>query len=330
VNFVNKIRTARALLGPPRPFILYHKPTARCDCHCRFCDFWKGGEAENLMTNEEVLDMIDRAHAAGFTTYTLWGGEPLIAEEVGQWLASARSHGMQTVMCTAGKRLSERASEIGPHLERLLLSVEATGERHNSLRGTPGLFEAVTKGIDEFKRNSKGEITFWSNLTRENVDQVDNIARFAREKGAVVEFFPAALYPGYNEELVLSPEERKEVFGSIKDLKRSGLPVANTNYALDLMGSGRPFRCNLARLAVQVGPDGSVFACETRVLPDLDSYGDARTLDFSGLPKSVGYKKAVKRLSSCNLCLLPCVANMADGLFHQVSRKIFDSSLVPY
>jgi len=309
-------------LGPPRPMMLYHKPTARCDCRCRFCDFWKEQpEGDDSMPTEVALDLIDRAAEAGFTTYTLWGGEPLLVADLPVWLGRARSHGMQTVVCTSGYRLPERASGIGPHIERLLVSLEAVGKEHDGLRATPGLFDRVVEGLARFRESSSGEVTLWSNLTRENMDQVEPIARFAAEKGIMVEFFPAALYQGYNEDIVLDRQERAKVFNKALELKKEGLPVQNTRFALKLMASARPFKCNLARLGVQVDSDGMVYACEKRVLPDLDPYGAADELDLKALRRSREYKQAVEELSSCNRCLLPCVANMADGLFTQAMRK---------
>lgn len=323
MNLGRMIRTAIALAGPPRPIILYHKPTSRCDCRCRFCDFWKDQpEGDDVLPTAQVLSMIDRAHAAGMTTYTLWGGEPLIASDLHLWLARAHGHGMETVTCTSGYRLKERAAEIGPHLDRLLLSLEAVGERQDKVRGTPGLFDRIAAGLEEYKRHAIGEVVIWSNLTRENLDQVEAVLGFAGEFGATVEFFPAAAYPGYNEDIVLDRSERALVFGRIEEHKRRGLPVRNTRYALEIMKSSRPFKCNLARLAVQVASDGRVWACEPRVLPDLEPYDEIDKLDLAGLSRLPAYRGAVSSLASCNRCLLPCVANMADSLLTQSVRNL--------
>jgi len=87
--------------------------------------------------------------------------------------------------------------------------MEAVGPRQDRLRGTPGLFQRVVDGIEEYRRHGGREVTLWSNLTRKNRDQVRPLAEFAREHKVDVEFFPAALYPGYNENVVLRPEERE-------------------------------------------------------------------------------------------------------------------------
>jgi MoaA/NifB/PqqE/SkfB family radical SAM enzyme len=316
------IRTVRAILGPARPVILYHKPTARCDCRCKFCDSWIGQpEEDDSLPSEKILGLIERAHAAGMTMYTVWGGEPLVVENLPEWLKRAKELGMMTTVCTSGFRLPERAVEVAPHIDQLLLSLEAVGESQDRIRARPGLFDKITSGLGEFKKHGRGEVVLWSNLSRENMDQVEAVAGFAKEQGVLVEFFPAALYPGYNEKMVLDEAERDEVFSRAAALKRAGYPVYNSYYALELMRSGRPFTCNVPRLAVQVFPDGSVYACEPRVIAGLEPYGNIDGLDLSKFPVSQAYQQARQVLSSCNACLLPCVANMADSLVIQAIRR---------
>lgn len=322
MRLAQMVRTLTAMIGPARPIILYHKPTARCDCRCKFCDSWAHQpDGDDVLPSRRILALLDQAHAAGMTTYTVWGGEPLLAENLPDWLRHARGLGMETVVCTSGYKLAERASEIGPNIDRLLLSLEAVGDRQDKIRKTAGLFERVISGIGAFRKHGGGEITIWSNLTRENRDQVEEIARFARDQGVWVEFFPAALYPGYNDKIILDSNEREEVFDRVKEIKRQGYPVLNTGYALLLMRSGRPFKCNLARLAVQVFPDGTIYACEPRTIPDLSPYGTIDDIDLVSFASSKKYRRARLQLLSCNRCLLPCVANMADSLILQALRR---------
>jgi MoaA/NifB/PqqE/SkfB family radical SAM enzyme len=255
------------------------------------------------------------------TMYTVWGGEPLLVEDLPAWLRRARELGMMTTVCTSGFRLPERASELAGHVDQLLLSLEAVGARQDQIRATPGLFERLSRGLQEFKRRSRGDVIVWSNLSRENRDQIQAIAQWARDEKVGVEFFPAALYPGYNEKLVLSPAERVEVFTEVLDLKKQGYPIANTAYALELMRSGRPFRCNLPRLAVQVSAQGEIYHCEPRLIPDLTSLGNLEQMDFQAFARSRVYRQGWKKLSTCNACLFPCVANMADSLLLQALRR---------
>jgi len=322
MRMIDILRTAGAMVGPARPVILYHKPTLRCDCRCRFCDSWVHQPKEDdTLPTTKILPLLDRAKAAGMTMYTLWGGEPLLAEDLPVWLRHATSLKLRTVVCTSGGKLAERAREIAPATQRLLLSLEGIGEKHDKIRGTTGLFGKLVAGLEEFRRHSSGEVTLWSNLTRENRDQIEDIARFAARRKVFVEFFPAARYAGFNDEIILSPPEREEAFRKVMELKRRGYPVHNTWYSLRLMRTSRHFKCNIPRLSVQLNADGNLYACDPKMLPDLEPYGALDTFDLRKLPSSDAYRRIWRQLQNCNRCLLPCVAHLADNLLFQGTRK---------
>jgi len=314
------------MLGTRRPVILYHKPTARCDCRCRFCDAWINQPAEeDVLPDSKIIRLIDQAERAGMTMYVVWGGEPLLVEALPGWLRRARNYGMRTVVCTSGSRLSERAAEIGPVTERLLLSLEGIGDKHDRIRGRPGLFKQIVRGLEEYKKHGH-EVIIWSNLNRENRDQVEEILRFASQYKIGVEFFPTARFEGYNEKIVLMGAEREDVFKRIKAAKRRGRPVLNTWHALELMASARPFVCHTPQLSVQVAADGNIHACDPRLVAGLQSFGHLDNLDLANLFATEKFRDERRKLQACNRCLLPCVADMADNLLFQVPRKALNRS----
>jgi len=88
------------------------------------------------------------------------------------------------------------------------------------------------------------------------------------------------------------------------------------------MRTGRPFRCNIPAISVQVSSDGRVWACEPRIISGLEPYGHFSELDFKKLVTSAEHTRVAQELASCNSCLLPCVANVADSLPKQAFRKL--------
>jgi MoaA/NifB/PqqE/SkfB family radical SAM enzyme len=325
MKIIRSILTAWRLAVVARPIFLFHKPTSRCDCRCRFCDFWKYQTSEDdCLATADILSLLDKAARAGMIHYIVWGGEPLSVAALPEFLVRAKKNGMRTVVCTSGYRLKERAREIAPLTDQLLLSLEAVGSKQDELRGRSGLWERILQGLDEYKACGSGSIFLWSNISKENKDQVRDLACFAKEHDIGVEFFPAALYSEYNENIVLDREEQAQVFYEIMQLKKKGLPVYNTMYALGLMRSRRPFRCNLARLSVQVSPEGWLYACDPRFLRNFKSYGHISDVDFSHSSFLKNYYHNRKYLSDCNACLMPCVAHLSDSLIMQSLRRYFN------
>ena len=322
------LNIALILFGRHRPLILFHKPTDLCDCKCRFCDNWvRRKDTKRNPTAEDIRSVLKEARGAGFIAYSLWGGEPLLVDAVADYLKQASDLGMETTMCTSGLHLAERAKEIGPHLDKLLISVEAVGERHDHIRGVLGLFGRIVTGLETFRNHGRGNVVLWSNLSRENMDQVENIAAFSGEMGVSVEFFPASLYPAYNENIILGPTERAEVFHRLIALKRRGFPVGNSSRSLHLMASGHPFTCNIPRLSVQLLPDGSLYPCEPRVFEEIPPYGTMYDTPISQLARSKVFSKKTAELKMCNRCLVPCVAGLSGYLPQRALEKLFRSFL---
>ncbi|MBN2383579.1 radical SAM protein [bacterium] len=328
MNIRQTLKVVRAFVGPARPIMLYHKPTSRCDCRCHFCDFWvKASDDEEILSTELVMVMLDQARQAGMTHYILWGGEPLLLEDLPVWQAYARRAGFYVSLCTSGYRLPERAAEIVPQTDRLLVSLECADDRQDEIRRTPGLFRNIVAGLEKVKTCSSTTTVLWCNVSKLNLDCVSEVARFALEYKIGVEFFPMAHFSQYNQQYLLDAGERRTVFDQILALKRSGYPVRNTRFALELMASSRPFRCQTARLSVQVMPEGSIYACEPRINPDLKPYGSIPNYSLERLAVDPVYQAACLKMARCNRCLLPCVANVADNLRLQPFYWFFDRFL---
>ena len=298
-----------------RPFLLYYKPTARCDCRCRICDRWQ----RPSLRDEElplpvVAEILARFRRAGAAVLTMWGGEPLLREDLPRILAAARELGYRTSLCTNGRRLAEQAAEIAPLLDVLLCSLDAFGPDHDELRGVRGLFERVVSGIEAAKRHARCDVKIWAVLHRQNREHIAKLARLAADLGVGIEFFPLGRIPGHNEDLALGAEERREVFGLVHELKRDGLPIRNPDRALALMRDGRPFRCNFPRIAISFDHRGTVHTCEDPQGTPLHVWGPQHEIDPAALYRSREYRAVTRQLESCNRCTLPCVSELAGSL----------------
>jgi MoaA/NifB/PqqE/SkfB family radical SAM enzyme len=308
-------RIAHAAWVARRPFLLYYKPTARCDCRCRICDRWErpGNRAEELSL-PEVEDTLARFRRAGAVVLTMWGGEPLLRDDLPAILAAAKRLGYRTSLCTNASRLGERAAAVAPLLDVLLCSLDGLGERHDELRGVRGLFDRAVRGIEAARRHGRADVKIWTVVHRRNRCEIEPLARLARDLSVGIELFPLARIAGHNDELVLSAAERDAAFAEAQALKRRGLPIRNPDRALALMRTGAPFRCNFPTIAVSFDHRGTVHCCEDPQGTPLHEWGDRRGLDLDELYRSVAYRRVTRQLRSCNRCLLPCVAELAGSL----------------
>ena len=298
-----------------RPFLLYYKPTARCDCRCSICDRWRRQtRADEELPLDTVREILGRFRRAGATVLTLWGGEPLLRKDLPEVLAAAKELGFRTSMCTNCNALAKRADEVAPLLDVMLCSLDGRRELHDELRGMPGLFDRAVAGIRAATRHPGCDVKIWAVLHRRNVGDVEPLARLSAELGVGIEFFPLSPIAGYNDELVLRPDECEQAFAAVQELQRQGLPVRNPPRVLRIMRTGRAFRCNFPRIAIHLDHRGNVYSCEDPQGTPLHPWGGAAEFEPVTRYATREFRDVTRRLMSCNRCRLPCVVELADSL----------------
>lgn len=309
------LEIARGAWLTRRPFLLYLKPTARCDCRCSICDRWqRPSRPSDELSLGEIKELLGRLRRAGAAVLTLWGGEPLLRDDLGAILRHAKALGFRTSLCTNGGKLAERASEIVRYLDVLLCSLDAFGARHDELRGVRGLFDRAVRGLEAAADVPSCDVRIWAVVHRESRTDVRKLAALARELGVGLEAFPLSPIAGHNDGLLLTAEARREAFREIALLGARGYPIRNPPRSLELMAAGEPFRCNFPRIAIHVDERGTLHSCEDPRGAPLRAWGKALELDPVELYRSREYQRGVKALAGCTRCLLPCVAELAGPL----------------
>ena len=288
------------------PFMLNHKINIACDCHCRFCDIWKIREdPEQLLSQGEIEDLLDQGGRVGVLSYSIWGGEPLLREDLPALMAHARRLGLFTTISTNGSLLKQRASELVPHTSLFLVSLDGIGETHDRVRGFPGLFEKTVAGIEAVKK-AGARVRLFYNVNKLTMGDVAEAARLARELRVSVFYFPVVKLEGFNERLVLSREEEREVFDEILRLKSEGLPVLNLRSYLRVIRDDRRVACRFPWYHLYVDWDGRVYSCDLGPGRWLAAWGHARDLDLAALFESPEFKQKARELENCNACRLSC------------------------
>ncbi len=130
------------------PFLLYLKPTARCNLRCKSCNRWQEESSvkDELSLSETIL-ILEKFRKAGCVVFTLWGGEPTLRADLPEILCAAKKLGFRTSMCTNCLLLPKKAAAILPNLDVLLCSLDGYGKTHDEFRGVAGLFEKVCEAI---------------------------------------------------------------------------------------------------------------------------------------------------------------------------------------
>jgi len=297
-----------------RPLFVSHLVTTRCHCRCPMC-LWRDQERDQEMSAAEIGRFYRDLRRNGFVQVGIWGGEPLLRDDLDEILYHANQAGLLTVLVTNGFYLEERLKELSPYLDAVILSLDYAGEEQDQMRGCPGLYERVISAMRALRCKYPGIKVFFNMLLhRGNEDQVYPLARLAWQMGITFYVCPVKdesfRGSGKNAE-EWKPEMEKESFiaAQLVDLKSKGYPLNNSyTYLKEFLRDKRPYVCHLPKVSVMVYPDGEVINCMNSDQP----LGYVREESMEDILKKPEYNRLKSIALNCNHCNNP---NVVDTSF---------------
>jgi MoaA/NifB/PqqE/SkfB family radical SAM enzyme len=312
IEIARVVRTLLASrLSMRGPFFLSHLITGRCNCACPTC-IWRDNQADELETGA-IERLYRAAKDAGFVLNTLWGGEPLLRQDLDQLCRSSRENGMMTTVITNGLLLPERAHEIGKEVHSIIVSLDYPDSKsHDSFRGMPGLFDRAVEGIEILRRmNSPRKIVINCLLHRGNENTMVQMADLARSLGIALWVCPAKegilKETGQtNRETLASRESEQQAAKELLDLKKKGYPINNSRTYLErYLLNMAPYVCHAPFVSVTVTPEGNVTNCFNYDRP----YGNLRASPFDEIMKNWDRQEAANITRGCWKCNNPDVVD---------------------
>jgi MoaA/NifB/PqqE/SkfB family radical SAM enzyme len=295
------IAVTRTRFVTHRPFLLSHLVTSRCNCQCPVC-LWRGS-AEYELSTEQVFSIYRDAKKNGFAALALWGGEPLIREDIVRIIQSAHRMGFVTLLVTNGYRLSELAMDISPSLQGLIVSIDFPSEKHDEFRGYPGLFRKAVDGIRAAQRaNPDMKLSINCVLTRLNGNEVKGMISLADKLGVSITFESMNTQMPFStcdvSSFKLSAEDEGEIFRQIRHYKVQGHRINNSFAYLDTFISGkRKYECHSLEVSLFVKPNGDVLTCIGR-----EPLANLTEVPIGKLLKSSRYREHQKVSRRCCIC----------------------------
>lgn len=197
---------------------------------------------------------------------TFSGGEALLNRDTLELLSFGSSLGLFMELLTHGfwedQSRIERLALARP--SRVTISFDGIGETHDRVRGRAGFVLKTERTIQTLKRMRKEHrldfgIRLKTVIMRQNLDDICAVARFAQQEDLEVFYQPIEqTYNTAEDPLWFThsdtwPSDTETVVGIVKtlrELKRQGLPIANSSAQLDAM---IPYFVNpeASRIAVQ-------------------------------------------------------------------------------
>lgn len=112
------------------------------------CDIWrrKDGRESHISDLERHRESIRKL---GVKHVVLSGGEPLLNRELDAICAFFRDLGLRITLLTTGLLLQKKADIVADGFDDIIISIDGPPDIHDRIRGVPGAFQAIQKGVSE-------------------------------------------------------------------------------------------------------------------------------------------------------------------------------------
>lgn len=296
------------ITGRPDPMFVILAVTDRCNSNCNYCKIPQRGNVE--LTFGQIRDLIDQISDLGCQRLGLWGGEPLIRDDIGEIVDYAVSKGLYVTLDSNGYLYPEKADQL-KNLSHLILSIDGPKKAHDANRIVGG-FDMV---YDALKVAKERKIKTWTItvLTENNIndESLDELLDLADE----LNFMPTfqLLYHGdtMGDSVSMKPsdDEYRDVLKRLVEKKKQGRRIGTSvkcfkhliewpDYRRNKSSeSSSYFKCWGGKFYANVDTNGKIYPCSVLV----DEMDALNYLD-------VGFEKALAHVSSppCKKCIATC------------------------
>ncbi|WP_231487526.1 radical SAM protein [Archaeoglobus fulgidus] len=212
------------------PFIVFWELTRACMLACKHCraKAIRKRHPDELTTEEcfNVIDQLSEFNPKPLLIIT--GGDPLMRDDVTEIISHAAEKGFRVAIAFSGteKATEEKLRELKEAgVARVAVSIDGSDEeKHDSFRGVRGTFRMSMMAIENAK---KAGLPFQINttVTRENIEDLPNIARLCLELGAVMwDVFFVVPTGRAKAEMMPTPQQFEDVLCWLYDLSKKTRP----------------------------------------------------------------------------------------------------------
>lgn len=235
-----------------RPTTIVILLTERCNARCLHCDIWKNRGKESAPSADQwKTTMGDLKRWLGPVHLSFSGGEALLMPFAADVVSHASSLGLLVEHLTHGFWLDQSRIEkmaMG-NPWRVTISCDGIGATHDKIRGREHFFDAVETTIQTLLRLRRDHrlsytIRLKTVIMEHNLHDVGAIARYAQAHGLEVFYQPVEQNYNTPEDLRWFehsdnwPTDRERAIAAVRELielKRQGLPIANSEHQLEVM-----------------------------------------------------------------------------------------------
>jgi radical SAM protein with 4Fe4S-binding SPASM domain len=169
-----------------RPSLVSWNLTKKCNLRCPHCYMDAGRAAEQELTTEECVRLLDEMRVLGTEMVILTGGEPLLRRDIYDIARYASNLGLWVVMGTNGVLIDDRVAEkmVECGVKGVGISIDSIDPaKHDSFRGGPDAWKYSVRALEVCRAHGL-EVLVQTTVMAMNYDEIPALIDFARSKGA--------------------------------------------------------------------------------------------------------------------------------------------------
>jgi MoaA/NifB/PqqE/SkfB family radical SAM enzyme len=228
------------------------------------------------MSTEQILSLVTEFRRLGGSRIALWGGEPLVRDDIGIIIRHCRKLRLLTSLDTNGYLVPQKLDDLRD-LDVLVVSFDGEEKIHDANR-EPGSWARVMKAFAA----ACPAMPVWTItvLTKNNLGSIDSILRTAREYGFSTTWqvlHHQTLGSAEAPDLMPSREEYREALGLLAARKKEGAPIVNSLRYFGYIRDWPDYRqaaikprhkglgCSAGQLYCNIDTDGRLYPCSVMV-----------------------------------------------------------------
>ena len=242
--------------------------TDRCNSRCRYCSIPLRAKPE--LTKMQIFRLIDEFVDLGGSRIALFGGEPLLRQDIGEIIDYCKSRNLLTSLDTNGYLVPQAINHIR-NLDVLVISFDGEEKIHD-MNKEIGSYQKVIKAFE----TAGGKVLIWTItvLTKYNLNSVDFILEKAKQFGFYTTWqvlHHQALSSHESRHMLPTQEEYKKAINLLMERKSQGSPIVNSKQYLEYIYDWPDFKnpylqekrhnlsCYAAQLYFHIDTDGKLY-----------------------------------------------------------------------
>jgi radical SAM protein with 4Fe4S-binding SPASM domain len=224
-----------------KPVVMWNL-TRHCNLACHHCYMDARGKAEDEMSLEEGLRLVDELADLKIPILILTGGEPLLSKNFYPLAFHAREIGLRTVVSTNGTLITPEVARLlaEARIRYVGVSLDAAApQRHDAFRGVAGAYARALQGLRN-ARDAGLKTGLRITLTRDNWQDVPALLNLALEEEiprfCLYHLVPTGRGAGMADRDV-TPDQRRSVIRLLAEaaveLKDENIEILTTDSPMD-------------------------------------------------------------------------------------------------